>query len=107
MEDKVKVSNDELTKLYEQMLNRLNHYYKEGFYKWVEKGNPHVAKRLFTIDEKINEVWEMAVKGEATLSMFQAGLKLYEQTVRKGCEDFEGERPEQIEESSDETSTKT
>ncbi len=89
MENLVKISNDELIQQYDAMLNRLNSYYKEGFYKWVETNNPHVAKRLFTIDEKINDVWEMCTKGEATLDMFKAGLKLYEQTVRKGMVDYE------------------
>jgi hypothetical protein len=89
MENLVKVSNEELTKHYDQMLNRLNGYYKKGFYAWVEKENPHVAKRLVILDEKINEVWEMCVEGKSSLLMFKAGLKLYEQTVRKALSDYE------------------
>lgn len=89
MDNLVKVSNGELAKYYDQMLNRLNCYYKKGFYKWVEKENPHIAKRLVVIDEKINEVWEMCTEGKASLSMFKAGLKLYEQTVRKALGDYE------------------
>lgn len=89
MENLVKVSNDELAEHYDQMLNRLNGYYKKGFYKWVETENPHVAKRLVILDEKINEVWEMCTKGEASIMMFKSGLKLYEQTVRKTLGDYE------------------
>jgi hypothetical protein len=89
MEGLVKVSNDELIEYYDKMLNRLNSYYKKGFYAWVEKENPFVAKRLVTIDEKINEVWEKCVKGEASFTMFKAGCKLYEETVRKAMGDYE------------------
>ncbi len=89
MTDLVKVSNDELARHYDQMLNRLNSYYKKGFYKWVQTENPHVSKRLVILDEKINEVWEMCVEGKASVTMFQAGIKIYEQTVRKALEDYE------------------
>jgi hypothetical protein len=89
MENLVKVSNEELTRHYDQMLDRLNSYYKTGFFKWVEKENPHVAKRLVILDEKINEVWEMCVQGKASLTMFKAGIKLYEETVRKAMKDYE------------------
>ena len=89
MDNLVKVSNEELTKHYDQMLNRLNCYYKKGFFKWLQTENPHMANRLVILDEKINEVWEMCVEGKASVTMFKAGVKIYEQTVRKALYDYE------------------
>jgi hypothetical protein len=97
MDNLVKISNDELIKHYDSMLTRLNRHYKEGFYKWVEKGNPHVAKRLVILDEKINEVWEDCVNGTKSITMFKAGVKLYEDTVRKALENYD-EKDKEIQE---------
>jgi hypothetical protein len=87
-DDLVKIDNEELVQIYDQMLTRLNVFYKKGFYRWLEKENPHMAKRLVILDEKINQVWEQCVKGEEDLIMFKAGVKFYEDTVRKAMVDY-------------------
>jgi hypothetical protein len=84
----VQIDNEELVQIYDQMLTRLGTFYKEGFYGWLQKENPHMAKRLVILDEKINEVWEQCTKGEASLIMFKAGVKFYEDTVRKALVDY-------------------
>ncbi len=88
-ENLVKIDSDELAKHYGQMLDRLNTVYKKGFYKWLAKENPHLAKRLVILDEKINEVWDQCEKGEASMIMFKAGVKFYEDTVRKGLVEYD------------------
>lgn len=88
-DDLVKIDNDELVAHYDQMLTRLNGFYKQGFYRWLEDQNPHMAKRLVILDEKINDVWEQCVNGEATFIMFKAGVKFYEDTVRKALRDYD------------------
>lgn len=88
-DDLVKIDNEELVDHYSQMLDRLNGFYKKGFFRWLENENPHMAKRLFILDEKINLVWEQCVKGEASLIMFKAGVKFYEDTVRKALVDYD------------------
>jgi hypothetical protein len=79
----VKLENDTLAKLYDQMLNRVNLVYKEGFYAWTMKERPDIAKRLEILDKQINEVWEKCITGDASMDMFKAGVKLYEDCVRK------------------------
>jgi hypothetical protein len=88
MDNLPRVENEELASLYEKMLISLDRSYKNGFYRWLEKENPHLAKRLVILDEKINEVWEKCTKGEATLIMFKAGVKFYEDTVRKALVEY-------------------
>jgi hypothetical protein len=87
-ENLVKIDNEECIEIYDQMLTRLNTFYKEGFYSWLPTANPHLSKRLVILDEKINEVWEKCVKGEASLIMYKAGVKFYEDTVRKAMVDY-------------------
>jgi hypothetical protein len=82
------IENEQLEDLYGKMLDRLGTFYKKGFYRWLEKENPHMAKRLVILDEKINDVWEQCTKGEETLMMFKAGVKFYEDTVRKALVDY-------------------
>lgn len=84
----VRIDNEELVEHYDQMLTRLNGFYKKGFFRWIEKENPHLAKRLVILDEKINVVWEQCVNGEASMIMFKAGVKFYEDTVRKAIKDY-------------------
>jgi hypothetical protein len=88
-ENLVKIDDEVLAGYYDQMLTRLNGFYKKGFYAWVETENPYIAKRLVILDEKINVVWEQCNRGEATLMMFRAGAKMYEDTVRKAMCDYE------------------
>ncbi len=85
----VKIDNEDLVKHYDQMLTRLNDFYKKGFYVWLQKENPHMAKRLVILDEKINEVWDKCVNGEASMITFKAGVKFYEDTVRKAMAEYE------------------
>ncbi len=82
------IENEKLADLYGKMLTRLDTFYKKGFYRWLEKENPHMAKRLVILDEKINDVWDQCTKGEATLIMFKAGVKFYEDTVRKALVEY-------------------
>ncbi len=79
----VKLENEHLTKLYSQMLSRLNQVYKAGFYGWTMEKRPDIAKRLEILDKQINEVWEKCITGDASLEMFKAGVKLYEECVKK------------------------
>jgi hypothetical protein len=85
----VKIDNDELVAHYDQMLTKLNSFYKKGFFGWLKDQNPHMAKRLVILDEKINDVWEQCVKGEATFLTFKAGVRFYEDTVRKALKDYD------------------
>lgn len=85
----VKIDNEVLAGHYDQMLTRLNGFYKKGFYAWTETENPHLAKRLVILDEKINEVWEKCISGEEDIIMFKAGVKFYEDTVRKAMGDYD------------------
>jgi len=84
----VKIDNEELVKIYDNMLTRLNGFYKKGFYGWLKTENPHLAKRLEILDEKINDVWEKCTTGDEDVIMFKAGVKFYEDTVRKAMVDY-------------------
>lgn len=82
------LNNKELEDHYSEMLERVESFYKKGFYEWVETENPYVAKRLVVIDEKINEVWNQCIEGQSDFLMFKAGVKLYEDTVRKAMAEY-------------------
>jgi ArsR family metal-binding transcriptional regulator len=86
----IKLENNDLIELYSQMLNRVNAVYKAGFYAWTVEKRPDLAKRLEILDQEINKVWEKCINGEASLEMFKAGVKLYEDTVRQSLPLFEG-----------------
>lgn len=88
----VKLDNEALKEIYSKVLDNIQHVYKKGFYAWVERQRPDIAKRLFILDEQINEVWEKCIVGEETLLKFQAGVKLYEDTVKKTLKLYEPER---------------
>jgi len=87
-EDLDKIDNEELVEIYDQMLTRLGEFYKKGFYAWLKTENPHLAKRLVILDEKINEVWDKCTVGEESIIIFKAGVKFYEDTVRKALVDY-------------------
>ncbi len=91
MTDLVKLENEQLKQVYSNTLDSINRVYKEGFYAWVQRHRPDIAKRLFVLDEEINKVWEKCINGEATLLKFTAGVKLYEETVKKTLKLFNPE----------------
>ncbi len=86
------MDNEQLKQIYSNALDSINHVYKAGFYAWVSRHRPDIAKRLIILDVNINRVWEQCIKGEASLMMFQAGVKLYEDTVKKTLKLYEPER---------------
>ncbi len=82
------VSDEILSDLYMQAMNKINDQYVEGTIKFIEKNYPELDKQIDEVDKQINEIWESCLKGEQSLDDFRNELDSYKSLYLQGIELF-------------------
>jgi hypothetical protein len=65
------------TELYLKMMGQINEHYPRSLLQWISIFHRGMDRELQTKEDRINEVWELNVSGEATLMDFIKALKEY------------------------------
>ena len=84
--NKVLISKNELSSLYEASLEDIAAKYKSEGLDWLHKNRPELYAGIEKAEDELNKVWNQCLKNKASLEDFQKALLEWERLQLKGIE---------------------
>lgn len=86
----MKITENKISIVFDNMMNRLNVDYPLGFYDWLRTYRKDLYLKLESADDTVNAVWEKCLVGEASLLDFVGVGKIFERLMLQGYELMRG-----------------